>query len=273
MHRPVLWGLCVLVCVFLMAPLLVVVPLALSSSQFLQFPPPGYSSHWLSVFFNDPGWRAAIVLSLQVTGGAMVVATLTGTAAAYALVRIRRPYHSILEPMFVAPIIAPLIVYAVGAYLIAIKLGIVGSTWLLIVAYGTLALPYVVIIVGAALRSVNERLELAARSLGAGPVTAFRTVTLPLIAPAVITGALMTAAFSLDETVVALFLTADTAPTLPAKMYASIRQELSPVVPAAATVLVGATVIIGLALVTVRIAAKRRGLAVLQREDAVAQSG
>jgi putative spermidine/putrescine transport system permease protein len=139
------------------------------------------------------------------------------------------------------PIVVPTIVYAVGAYLVSLQLDLVGSDLLLMCAHAVLALPFVLLNVMAGLRTIDHRLELVAQSLGAKPWTSFRTVTLPLIAPALLASALITLILSLDETVVALFLTNDTRPTLPVKVYNSIRYDLNPVVPAAAAIVLAGT--------------------------------
>jgi putative spermidine/putrescine transport system permease protein len=153
--------------------------------------------------------------------------------------------------------IVPIIVYAIGAYLIALPLGLVGQTWLLIVAHALLVLPYVFLNVSAGLRTTDYRLERVAQSLGASRFRAFRRVILPLIAPAVTGAAFLAFAISIDETVVALFLTSDTAPTLPVKMYGSVLYQLNPLVPVAATVILTATILIGVVYVLVRRVAMR----------------
>lgn len=252
MRRVPLWILAVLVSIFLIAPVLVVIPLALSTSPFLQFPPPGFSFHWVSEFFADPTWMSALWLSARIAIGAMVVSVVTGTMASYAIVRGQGRILAWLEPLLVLPMIVPLIIYAVGAYLIALPLGVVGSIWVLIFAHGVLALPYVVLNVSAGLRTTDPRLQLVAQSLGAPPLIAFFRVVFPLIRPAVAAGALLTIAFSLDETVVALFLTSDTAPTLPVKLYGAIQFNLNPLVPVASAFVLLVLAAVGLGYVSIR---------------------
>jgi ABC-type spermidine/putrescine transport system permease subunit II len=152
----------------------------------------------------------------------------------------------------------PIIVYAVGAYVTALPLGWIGSVWVLIAAHTVIALPYVVLNVSAALRTTDHRLELVAQSLGASPLTAFRKVTLPLIAPAVWASALITLVLSADEAVASLFLAADDAPTLSVKLYSSVLYELNPLVPVAATLVVLGTATVGIVyLVTARLMTRR----------------
>ncbi|WP_246344726.1 ABC transporter permease [Conexibacter arvalis] len=245
-------ALVVAILLFLVTPVLVVIPMAFSSSAFLEFPPPGWTTEWFAEFFRDPDWIDALTLSLRVAGGAMVLSLTVGTAAAYALVRRGVRFRGATQGFLTLPIVMPTIVYAVGAYLVALKLGLVGSELLLMCAHAVLALPFVLLNVTASLQTIDQRLELVAQSMGARPWTAFRSVTLPLIAPALIASALIAVVISLDETVVALFLTEDTRPTLPVKVYNSIRYDLNAVVPAAAAVVLAGTVAIAAALGLVR---------------------
>jgi putative spermidine/putrescine transport system permease protein len=252
MARRVTWAVVVLALLFLVAPVLIVIPMSLSSSGFLEFPPPGFTTRWFSEFFQDQSWIDAMLLSARVALGATVLAVVGGTMAAYGLVRGRVRFRSASQGVLMLPMVIPTIVYGAGAYLISLRLGLVGSELLLMAAHAVLALPYVVLNLIASIGSTDRRLELVAQSLGASPWTTFRTVTLPLIAPAIVASALVVLVISLDETVVALFLTSDTAPTLPVKVYNSIRYELSPLVPVAAAVVMGATIALAAVLLGLR---------------------
>lgn len=271
MSRRLLWVFCGLALMFLVAPVLVVVPMSLSTSAFLQFPPPGFSFHWYHVFFADPTWRSAIVLSTKVAVGSAALAVVVGMAAAYALVRGRMRGSGIVRAVLTLPMVVPSIVFAVGSYIIALRIGIVGSTWLLICAHALLALPYVLLNIATSLETLDYRLELVAQTLGARRFDAVRLVTLPLIAPAVFASCLITLILSLDETVVALFLTSDTNPTLPVKVYNAIRYQLDPLVPVAATVVLGGSIVIGAVFLAARwLAMRNRRIPSTEREDQVA---
>jgi ABC-type spermidine/putrescine transport system permease subunit II len=245
MYRRGLVGFSLLVVAFLTAPILIVIPMSLSAGAFLQFPPPGWSFQWYRAIFSDPEWTGAMLRSAEVGLIASVLALSAGTSAAYALARGRFRAKGAIQAVLLLPMIVPSIVFAVGAYLIALRLDFVGSVWLLASAHAVLALPYVVLTVGASLRTTDHRLELVAQTLGASRFGAFRLVTLPLIAPALLSGVVITLILSLDETVVALFLTGDLSPTLPVRVYNSIRYELDPVVPVAGTLVIVATLMIG----------------------------
>jgi len=255
--RRVIQVVVALALVFLVAPVLIVIPMSLSSSGFLEFPPPGYTTRWYSEFFADPTWVDSLLLSARVGLGAMVLAVVGGTMAAYALVRGNIRLRGAGQGVLMLPMVIPTIVYGVGSYLIALRFTLVGSELLLMATHAVLALPYVVLNLMASIGSTDRRLELVAQSLGASPWKAFRTVTLPLIAPAMVASALVVLVISLDETVVALFLTSDTAPTLPVKVYNSIRYELSPLVPVAAAVVMGATVALAAVFLGLRSVLKR----------------
>lgn len=256
MPRKIAWAFVALVLLFLVAPVFVVIPLSFSSSAFLEFPPPGYTTRWYGEFLDDRSWTDAVMRSLRVAGGAVVISVVIGTAAAYGIVRGSRRFIILLEPLFVAPLVVPVIVFAVGAYLVSIRLGFLGSLWVVSAAHAVLAVPFVVLNVAAALRTMDSRLELVAQTLGASRLRAMRHVTLPLIAPAVIAGALLSAVLSMDETVAALFLTPDVAPTLPVRMYSSIRFELDPLVPVASTLVIGITAVLGGCILVTRLATR-----------------
>ncbi len=257
--KVLLRGFAILVALFLVVPVFIVIPLSLSNSPFLQFPPPGWTTRWYSQLFADPEWMDALWRSAQVGLGSMVLAIALGMAAAYGLVRGRRRLLSWAEPMLLLPMMVPIIVYGAGAYVVALSFNLVGKLWVLLVAHAVIALPYVVINLTAALRTTDERLELVAQSLGASPFTAFRKVLLPLIYPAAIGAGLIAFALSLDEAVMALFLTGDAAPTLPAKMYTSIRYDLNPLVPTAAVLMIAISLVVFLLLGLIQAQAARRG--------------
>jgi putative spermidine/putrescine transport system permease protein len=244
--------LSIIVAFFLAAPILILIPMSLSTSSLLAFPPPGFSFHYFHVFFTDPIWEHSIWLSVRVACGAAVVAIVTGGLASYGLVRGRVIGTRFFEAVFMLPLVVPAVIFAAGAYLIELQFGLVGSIWILLAAHSMLALPFVVVFMGSALRTADPRLAVAAQTLGASRPNAFRLVTMPLIRPALIACALLTLVLSLDETVVALFLTSTTAPTLPVNIYNSIQYQLDPEVPVAAMVIVGGSAVIGIVFMVAR---------------------
>ncbi|MCW2534366.1 MAG: ydcV 2 [Modestobacter sp.] len=254
--RLVLWVFVCAVAAYLVLPALVVIPMSLNSSPFLQFPPPGFTTEWYTEFFADPLWIRALWLTVRVAVISAVIAVVVGTAVAYALTRRQVPLHRWFDTLFGLPIVVPVVVYGAGAYVLIVALPAGMTVVLLPLAHATLAIPFVVTNVRAALETTDARLELAAQTLGASPLTAFRTVVLPTIAPAVGAGALLAVVLSLDETVVSLFLTDGGTQTMPVRMFASISYELNPLVPVASTVMLGLTASAGIAYLAIRLAAR-----------------
>lgn len=237
MGRKLLWVVAAFVGLLSIAPALIVIPYAFSASGFLDFPPGWGGLTWFEEVLDDPTWGAAAMRSLKVALIATAVATALGTAAAYALVRGRPRFSGVIVGLLVLPMVVPIIIFALGSFALGSDLGLVGSIWALAIAHAALALPFVLLNVRASLQLVDPALERAARTLGAGPLNAFGRVTLPLILPGVVSGAVLAFVLSFDEPVVALFLSQDTDPTLPVKLFQTIRLALEPTVAAVSVML------------------------------------
>ena len=227
-----------LVFLYLLFPILIVVPLSFSAGTYLSFPPPGFSLRWYENFFTRADWLGAATLSLWIGGAVMALATALGTPAAIALVRGAFRGKRLLAAFIISPLIAPVIIVAIGVYFFYARLGLVGNPYALVIAHTCLAVPFVVINVSATLQGFDERLEQAAMNLGATPWRTFWQVTFPIIRPGVLAGALFAFISSFDELVVALFVSGSTAVTLPRKMWESIRFEIDPTIAAVSTILV-----------------------------------
>ncbi|HWK97398.1 MAG TPA: ABC transporter permease [Pseudolabrys sp.] len=232
-----LGSLSALLCVFLILPTLAVVPLSFTSTDFIIFPPRGFSWRWYQAFFIRPEWQAALWNSVIVGLSTAVLATTLGTMAALGLPRLPRWANRLLGFFFLLPMIVPTIITAVGLYGPFSKVGLIATVPGTIVAHTMLALPFVVINVSAVMQKLDWRIVQAARSLGASPGVAFRKVTLPALAPGVAAGALFAFLTSFDEVVVAIFISGSGAITLPVQMWNGIRFEISPIVAAASTLL------------------------------------
>lgn len=223
---------------FMVAPITIVFPLAFSDAPFLQFPPPGYSTRWFENYFGRPDWVRPTITSFEVATVAMVLATIVGTLAAIGIVRGRFPGKKAMLGLLLAPIIVPTIVLAVALYYQFAGYGLIGTRTALILAHSVIAIPYVVVVVSAALEKVDISLEQAAWTLGAGRVTAFWKVTFPLIRPAVIVAALFAFLASFDELVIAIFISGTRATTLPKRMWDGVREEIDPTIAAVAALLI-----------------------------------
>jgi len=237
LDRWLLHGFAALVAAFLVLPLLAIVPAAFNDRSFILLPPTVWSFRWWGVFFADPSWRRALATSLEVASLVTVLATGLGTAAALGLARLGGRLRAVVLAVFVGPVVVPTIVLAVALYSVARSLGLVGTVLALVVAHSMLALPYAALNVGVSLKAVDPRLMLAATGLGAGPWHALRTVTLPLILPGILGGAIFAFVTSFDEVVLSIFLAGPEVKTLPVRIWEEIRVELTPVIAVAASLM------------------------------------
>jgi putative spermidine/putrescine transport system permease protein len=229
-------GLCLLVAVFLLAPLVVVVIISFSSAPFLQFPPPGLSLRWYTQLFSTPAWTNALVVSVEMLVPSSILATLMGTAAAYALVRGRVPGATFIMACLMLPIVVPGMITAAALFGVYRGLGLNGTLSGLVIGHTVLNLPYVVATVSSALRVQDARLEQAASTLGAPPWATFRRITLPLILPAVLSSLLVAMILSFDELIVSLFVSSARVRPVAVQMWSNLMGDFDPTIAAIATV-------------------------------------
>lgn len=229
---------CVATLAFLLAPVLVMVPLSFSDSSFLTYPIPGWSLKWYRNLLESPEWVRAAKNSFIVAPAATVIATALGTLAAVGLSRTNFRFKSLLMGILIAPMVVPIVVVGVATYLYFAPLGLTDSYIGLIAVHAALGAPFVLTTVLATLSGFNHNLVRASLSLGETPVNTFFRITLPVIAPGVISGALFAFATSFDEVVVTLFLAGAEQATLPRQMFTGIRENISPTIAAVATLLI-----------------------------------
>ncbi|UPY36738.1 ABC transporter permease [Sediminicoccus sp. KRV36] len=227
----VLTGFTMLVFTFLMLPLLVVFPISVSSASYMQFPPPGFSWQWYQRYFGDEIWIEATIRSFQVAALCTVLAMLLGVPLAFLLVRSKRRGIWMLDRLAAAPIIVPTIILSIAIYSIFARLQLIGVWYGVAIAHTVLALPFVVILVGAGLRGFDPAQEQAAMGLGASWPVAIWRITLPQLRPSLISAAFLAFISSFDELVVAMFLSG-AAMTLPKKMFDNIMMEIDPTIAA-----------------------------------------
>jgi putative spermidine/putrescine transport system permease protein len=230
------------VLVLMAVPLAVMIPLSLSPTAYMHFPPTGFSLRWYENYFTRADWVAPTLTSLKVGALATVGALAIGIPAAIGLVRGRFPGRSLVAAVLMSPMIMPVMILAIALYHVYARYKINGTILGMAAAHIVLATPYVILIVSSALRTVDVQLERAAMTLGAGPVTAFRRVTLPLIRPSVLTAAFFAFLTSFDDLVLALFLSGTTASTLPKRMWEGIRFEIDPTTAAVSVLLIAASI-------------------------------
>ena len=241
-----------LVVFFLIAPLVVILPLAFTSSAFLTYPIPSFSTRWFEELATNSVWSRAIINSLIVAGATTILATGLGTLAALGLRSQNLRMKSQIRTLFLLPMVVPAVVLGVGMQALFVRFGI-NSTYLsVIVAHTVIAMPFVVISVSGALSGIDGRVERAAESLGATPAKVFRLVTLPLAMPGVLSGAALAFATSLDEVVLTLFVAGPNQRTLARQMFSTLRENISPAIAAAAFIIIVGTMLIALALLLTR---------------------
>lgn len=240
-------GFCGLVLIFLMLPVLVIAPLSFNSDSFLLYPMSGFSLRWYDEVLTSPTWRQAFMNSCIVSPFATVLAMLLGTPAAVGLARIDFPGKALLTSVLISPMVVPVVIVGVATYLVFAPIGLSGSYVGLIMVHAALGVPFVVTTVTATLQGFDFNLVRAAASLGANPFTAFFRITLPLVAPGVISGGLFAFGTSFDEVVVTLFLAGPEQTTLPRQMFSGIRENISPAIAAVATIM---TILSTLMLIT-----------------------
>ena len=244
------------VMVFMVAPTLIVIPMSFSASTYLEFPPRDWSFRWYEAYFTTTVWQNATVTSLKAAVLTTLVATPLGTAAAYGLHVSRFRFSTVIYGVLSLPLMIPVIMIAIGVFFLYAKLGMLNTITGLVFAHSMLAIPLVVIVVAAGLRTYDMNQELVARSLGASRWWAFLTVTLPQIRFSVITGALLSFLTSLDEVIVALFVSGGDNATITRRMFNSLRDQIDPTIASISTCLI--IISVGL-LVVAQLFGKKRG--------------
>jgi putative spermidine/putrescine transport system permease protein len=232
------WGLVgvgLLVALFMLIPILVIIPTSFTAGEFLGFPPEGLSLRWYQEIYEDPTWREVFWTSMQTAAIASVIATVAGTLAALGLRRVGRG-ERLIRSVFIAPIILPTVVFALGLYNLFDAMRQVGATWPIILGQSVLATPIVFVAVSAGLAQVDPALSRTAASLGAKWPTIVWRVELPLLRGNIVAAALFAFAFSFDEVVISYFLNGPDNTTLPVELFVSTRDSLSPAIAAASTV-------------------------------------
>ena len=251
--RPRAWLYVVgaLVSVFLIMPSAVVIVMSFSSGRLMTFPPPGYGIEWYRHFFQSGEWTGAALNSIRIGLLSAALATVAGTLTALGLVRGRPVAARTINALMMSPLIVPVVIAAIGMYLAYHRLGL-GSFAGLVMGHTVLGIPFPTITVAASLYGLDPDLELAARNLGAGPLRSFWRVTLPMILPGVLVGAVFAFVASWDEIVVALFLTSPTFKTLPVTMWEQAKYTVDPTIAAASSMLTAFAMLVLVAVLSVR---------------------
>ncbi|MCF6117443.1 MULTISPECIES: ABC transporter permease subunit [Mesorhizobium] len=227
----------ILVMSFLLFPGFVVVIMSFSAGAFLEFPPSGFSLQWYRSFFGDPSWNGAALTSIEIGAEVAVLSTVVGTLAAFGLSHMSPKVRGKLTMIIITPITFPVIVVGIAAYLGLMQLGLIATKPGIVLAHSLGAIAIVVVIVSATLANFDRTLERAANSMRAGPVQTFLRVTLPLIRPGVIGGAIFAFLQSFDEAVITSLVGGLSVRTLPLKMLENMRHQIDPTIAAVASLL------------------------------------
>ena len=233
-------------------PIAIILPIAFTDSQFLSFPPRGFSLRWFETFLYSPIWQAALMRSFGVATVTALLSVAMGLGAALALTRLSPPWAKSLFVFLIAPLIVPRIAIAVGLFYLFARLGLVGTDLGLVIGHTVLAIPYVLVTLAAALKSFDWRLDDAARILGASAFARLRTVLLPLIAPSVASAFLFAFLTSFDDLTIAIFVSSGLKTTLPKQMWDDMSLQVNPTLAAVSTLLVLGIAIVVLVLSSVR---------------------
>lgn len=233
------------VLIAMLVPILAVVLMSFQEKSFIAFPPSAFSTKWYGEFFANTKYRDAIVNSAIVGLSAAALATVVGTLAAIGTVRLGKlPGRKLITFLAIAPAVLPPIILAIGLFPISAWLSLNGTFYAIIGAHAVIGVPYPFITVSGALRGYSDRLEVASMVLGANPLQTFRWVTLPMIRPGLLSGFIFAFAASLDELVLAMFLSRPSTRTLPLQLWEQLRYQVTPEVAAAATMLVLVAVLV-----------------------------
>ena len=233
-----------LVCVFLIAPIVIVFPMSLSASPFLEFPPQEYSLRWYESFFSNNRWLRGLWNSLIAAAVTITISLPIGTLAAVGVNEMKRKTRLWLEALFILPMVIPVIIFAISLFYFIAPLRLNNSAVTLGIAHSVLAMPFVFLTVSASLKNFNKNLELAAYSLGASWKTMFWRIMLPSITPGIIAGAIFAFIQSFDDVILALFLTNIKSRTLPRIMFEGVAHEIDPTIVAISGLLITLTVLL-----------------------------
>jgi putative spermidine/putrescine transport system permease protein len=253
--RIVLGAAVVAIIIYLIFPVIVVVAISFSSGNFLSFPPPGLSLRWYHAIVSDPEWVSALLVTLKVGGLCALIATLLGVPAAFALVRHVIPAKSLLSALILCALVTPPIVTALSTYLFFVNIGLVNTIVGLACAHAVSGMPFVVINTAASLRSADRNLERAAIIHGAHPIGAIMRITLPIISPGIIIGAIFAFVHSAHELLIATFVLGGVGKPVAVKIWSGVQATSDPTIAAASAIL------IGLAILTFASAAAAQSLA------------
>lgn len=243
-YRAMGTGLAVTIYVFLLAPLVVTVPMAFGPTNALAFPPESYSLDLFRIFFSSPAWLDPLSESIKVALGSTTLAMFAGVPAGYWFARHDFLGKGLVGGIVMSPLVVPTIVTALGLYFYFSYLKISATTLSLVLGHVMVTLPYVVLMIVAGVNKLDRNLEFGAELMGAGPIRMFLTVVVPQLIPSVVSAALFAFLLSFDEVVISWFLAGSSTVTLPVRMFSALEWEVSPVIAAVSTLLMAVSLLV-----------------------------
>jgi putative spermidine/putrescine transport system permease protein len=235
--RYILYLFCAVVLIYLALPILIVIPTSFSEASYLQFPPKDLSWKWYLAIWQDQSWTSAILVSIEVAILVVVLSTIIGVLASYALVRGEFKGKNLLTSFILSPMIIPHMIISIAVYKMYADMRLIGSIWGLALAHTVIVTPFIILNTSSVLRGFDRNLERAAAILGANRVTTFMKVVLPLIKPGVLAGALLSFIISFDDLVISMFICGNKR-TLPVRIWEDIRLELTPSLAAISSIII-----------------------------------
>jgi putative spermidine/putrescine transport system permease protein len=237
-------ALTTLTVIYLIAPMVIILVISFSSASFLTFPPPGFSMQWYRNLFENPQWASTFITSLKIVLPSAICATVLGTAAAIALSRSNFRGKPFVAGLLLSPLVVPVIVIGAGIYEFYSQIGLSGTLVGFVAAHTMLALPYVLSIVMASMTTLGKQYEQAASTLGARPLTNFRRIMFPLLAPSILSGLLFAFVISFDELIVSIFISSPTFKPVSVQMWSDVNGDVNPTIAAIGSVLFLASLVV-----------------------------
>jgi putative spermidine/putrescine transport system permease protein len=246
------------VLIYLIFPVIVVLAISFSAGDFLVFPPPGLSLRWYRAIASDPEWVSALFVTLKVGSLAALLATLLGVPASFALVRYVIPAKALFSALILCALVTPPIVTAISTFMFFVPLGLANTVVGLACAHAVSGLPFVVINCSASLRSADRNLERAAIIHGATPLGAILRITLPIISPGIIIGAILAFVHSAHELLIATFVLGGVGKPVAVKIWSGVQATSDPTIAAASAILIGLAILTFASVATAQALARRR---------------
>lgn len=251
-YRTLGTGLAMVIYLFLLAPLLVAIPMAFGPTNALTFPPSDYSLDLFRIFFNSPSWLAPLSQSLKIALASMAIAVLAGVPAGYWIARHEFMGKGLISGVIMSPLIVPHIVIGLGLFLYFSYIRISGTIVSIVLGHAMVTLPFVVLMIVAGVNKLDRNLEFGAELMGAGPIRMFLTVVIPQLVPSLVAAAFLAFLGSFDEVVISWFLTGPNTVTLPVKMYNDLQWEVSPVIAAISALLTAISLLVSIVAIALR---------------------